>query len=181
MWAIIMVTTLALVSSCNISRLSDSNASNIGDTILLFKKDTLLKTSIAPAVLECRFSKSAQVKYNNGLTTMLVLENPAVITAPEGVYELYITAQPPHTAQLSSLQPGFVTVLDLYSFTAPGAKQSLESDISEHLQKLFLLKRKLPAVYISLHFDPVKLSDGSYSSEAGEIRFTGIRIEQIKK
>ena len=107
-----MATTLALVSSCSTGR--PPNASNERDTVLLYKKDTLLKTGIVTAVLECRFSKSARAKYNSGLKTMLVLENPVVVTAPEGVYELYITGQPPQTDQLSSSQPGFVTVLDLY-------------------------------------------------------------------
>ena len=180
MWTIVIAGILTFLSVCNTGRPSKvSNISICGDTVLLFKIDTLVTASIVPVVLPCIFYKNKQAQYNSRCKTLLLLENPAVVTYPDGVYELYITDKSPDINNLSSLHKGFVTVLDLYTLTAPGAKKSLEVDISEPIKKLFLLKQSLPPVYISIRFGPIKMPDGSYASNAGDLRLTRIRIIQV--
>lgn len=177
MWAL-LVAGLSFFGTCS-NGMYDKTI-NKGDTVLLFKKDTLVTTGIAPSVLSCSFSASTLGQYNSRFKTLLLLENPTVITLPEGVYEVYINHQPPDINNLSSSQPAFVNVLDLYSLTAPAASHRLEVDISEHIKKMFLKKAPLLSAYISIRFGPIKLPDGSNSSKAGELRFTGIRIVQIR-
>ena len=153
---------------------------NKGDTVLLYKKDTLVTTGITPSILSCSFSSVTQVKYNSRFKTLLLLENPTVVSLPEGVYEVYITDQPPDINNLSSSQSSFVNVLDLYSLTAPpAATMPLEVDISKQVQKIFFQKQPLLSAYISIKFGPIKMADGTYSSNAGELRFTGISIVQV--
>ena len=101
---------------------NNSNNDNNRDTVLLFRKDTSIIAGAVTAVIQCPFSKNG----NADIKTLLILENPRLLTAPEGVYELYLTYEPPEINSLSSLQPEFVTVLDLYSLTAPDAKQQVE-------------------------------------------------------
>ena len=177
MWAL-LVAGLSFFGTCNVG-MQGRNNNNKGDTVLLFKKDTLVTTGIAPSVLSCSFSASTHVQYNSRFKTLLLLENSTVITLPEGVYEVYINYQPPDINNLSSSQPEFVNVLDLYSLTAPAASRRLEVDISEQIKKLFLLKQPLPAAYISIRFGAIKLPDGSYTTKTGELRFTGIQIVQV--
>jgi hypothetical protein len=153
---------------------------NNADTVLLYKKDTLFVTGTIASVFPFNFSKNTPVKYNSRFKTLLLLENPAVVAMPEGVYELYITNHLPRINNLSSSQPGFVTVLDLYSLTEPAAGKHLEVDISEHIKKLFSTRQPLLSSYITIHFGAIKQADGNYSSKAGELRFTGIRIMQVK-
>ena len=177
MWAIQVITAFVLLTSCNTcKKTNNSNNDNNRDTVLLFRKDTSIIASTVTAVIQCPFSKNTYTD----IKTLLILENPRLLTAPEGVYELYLTHQPPEINSLSSLQPEFVTVLDLYSLTAPGAKQQVEVDISKHIKKIFLSTQPPFSFYISIHFGPVILADETYSSQAGELLFSGISIVQVK-
>jgi hypothetical protein len=178
MWTLLAAVSLTIFGSCKTG--SQANISNVTDTVLLYKKDTLLITSIVPAILHCHFSASALVQYNNQIKTLLILNNPTVETIPEGVFEVYVTNEWPSINELTPTQTGFVSVLDLYSLTAPSAGSSLEVDISEVAKQLFLQKESLPSAYISIRFGAIKLPDGSYSSKAGELRITGIQIVQVK-
>lgn len=178
MWTLLAGGMLALFCTVNPGRAVKICTG--ADTILLYKKDTLLITGTVPTVLACHFGTNRTENYSSRLKILLLLENPKVATMPEGVYELYITSQPPDINNLSPSQPGFVNVLDLYSITAPAANNRLEIDISEHIKKLFLLKQPLPSAFISIRFGPIKFSDGSYSSKAGELHLSGIRMVQIK-
>jgi hypothetical protein len=175
MWALLLM--LVFFTNCN--TMMQIKNSNSQDTIVLYKKDTLISTGIVPAVLPFHFSAGTKMWQNSGNKILLLLENVTVVTLPEGVYEIYITDQPPQINKLSSLQPSFVNVLDLYSLTAPAANSWLESDISKHIQKIFLQKQSLVSAYISIKFGPVKLADGTYSAKAGELRFTGFKIVQV--
>jgi hypothetical protein len=177
MWTL-LVASLNFFSNCNsIMQLKTSNSQ---DTIVLFKKDSLITAGIVPAVLPFHFSAGTKMWRNSRNKILLLLENPTVVKLPEGVYEVYITGQPPQINNLPSLQPSFVNVLDLYSITAPAAASWLEVDISKHIQKIFFQKKQsLVSAYISIRFGPIKLADGTYSIKAGELRFTGISIVQI--
>lgn len=178
MWSLLLTAGLIFFGSRNAGM--QDNTINKEDTVLLYKKDTLLITGTAPAVLLCNFPTAAHAQYNSGFRTLLLLENPTVVTLPEGVYELYVTKQLPRINDLSFSQPAFVSVLDMYSFTAPAAKKRLEMDISEHIKKLFLQNKTLSLLYISVRFGPIRLPDGTYSSKAGEVHFSGIKIVQVK-
>lgn len=177
MWALLLA-GLSFFGTCNVG-MQGRNTNNKGDTVLLFKKDTLVTTGIAPSVLPLHFSAGKKMRQNSRNKILLLLENPTVVALPEGVYEVYITDQPPDINHLSVLQPSFINVLDLYSLTAPAATMHLEVDISKHLQIFFLQKQPSTSAYISIKFGPIKMADGTYSSNAGELRFTGIRIVEF--
>lgn len=82
---------------------------------------------------------------------------------------------------LIATNPAFVNVLDLYSITAPGARQIIEVDIRSHVNKIFLQKQPTQSIYVSLVFNGNRLADGSKSKKAGELRLSGIRMVQTKK
>ncbi len=178
MWTVLAAFIITFFGACNTGRQTANRTD--GDTILLYKKDTVLSTSTVPSVLTCQFSANSQAQYDSRRTTLLLLDNPAVTTLPDGVYEVYISFQPPGNKKLSSSQPDFVNVLDLYSLTAPGAKKWLTVDISEHIKKLFLLKQPLPSMYIIVQFGGLTLPDGSSTTQAGKLGITGFRIVQTK-
>jgi hypothetical protein len=176
MW-VLMLASLGFFSSCNI--IMPLKTSNSQDTIVLFEKGSLITTGITPVVLPFHFSPRKKMWQNSGYKILLLLKNPSVVSLPEGVYEVYLTDKSPEINKLSSLQPSFVNVLDLYSFTATAAGRQLEVDISKHLKKMFLQKQSSLSAYICICFDPIKLADGTYSAKAGEILFTGFKIVQV--
>ncbi len=178
MWTALVAGILTILSTSSAGR--QQKVSHNGDTIVLCKTDTLLITTSVPSVLKCCFSANAKAKYNNRFKTLLLLENPQLAATPDGVYEIYITSQLPDIKGLSSSQPGFLTVLDLYTLTAPAAKDRLEVDISQHIKKLILQKHLLKSVYFTIRFGAIKLPGGNYSANAGELRLTGIEMVQVK-
>jgi len=175
MWAVMAVGIITFLSSCNAGIPITSNSKT--DTTVLYKADTLLITGATPVILKCDFSLPSQKLFRNRLKTLLLMENPVLIAAPDGVYELYITNSP-DIKSISSSNEGFVTVLDLYGLTAPAAKNRIEVDVSEQLKNFFLLKQPISSFFICIRFGPTKLPDGSYSSKTGELRLSGIGIVQ---
>jgi hypothetical protein len=179
MWATLLATgIITFFSACNTS--NQVIVVNTADTVLLYKNDTAMVASTVPAVIQCQISLIAKAQYNVAGKIFLELDNPKILHNPNGVYELYISNEPPDIERLSSAQTAFVTVLDLYTLTAPGSKNQLEINISEHIKKLFLLKKDLLPLYISIRFGAIKLPDGTYSPKAGELLLSGISIIQIK-
>jgi len=178
MWTVLAACIISFFGTCNAGRQATNG--NNGDTILLYKKDTLLIANTVAAVFPCLFAANAQELYDIRSKTLLLLDNPTVTILPDGVFEVYVTLQPTDSERLSSSQPSFVNVLDLYSLTADGASKVLTVDISQQIKKIFLTKQTLPPLYITIRFGGTILPDGSSSSLAGEIKFSGFSIVQSK-
>lgn len=163
--------------SCNTSS-KPIAADALRDTVILYTTDRIVLTpgpqpSVKPINLTLLQSRPS---FDKDIKTILVLTNPDIITRPDGVYELYITdSLKREPGKLIASSSVFISLLDLYSFTAPGAKQQIEIDITGSLKKIYP-----GTMYIGLQFDPVKLADGTYSSNAGEIGFDELHILQVK-
>ena len=173
---------MLLLATCRQGRhaTDNNNIHTNNDTIVLFKKDSSFIAGNITTVTKCSFLNNSGKALKNPVNTLLILDQPTLLPAPEGVYELYLSSQPPDIDKLSSSRAGFTALLDMYSFTAPGAKPQIEMDISEAIKRLLLQNPSLPAVYIIIRFQPVKLSDGTYSNKAGELRFKGLSIVHVK-
>jgi hypothetical protein len=166
--------------SCNAGKLVKTES--IGaDTTLLSRTDKPVIIGNVPAPLAFTFSENSKELFDSNYNTWLLLDDPQIIAAPDGVYEIYLTSQPPAISKLTATNPAFVNVLDLYSITAPGAKQIIEVDIKNHVKNIFLQKQPMQPVYITMVFSGNQLADGSKSKKAGELRFSGIRIVQTKE
>jgi hypothetical protein len=173
----------ALIFSCCISCHSGklANTVNGSDTTLLQRVVTPVNLGVTPAVVSFRLDEKSRNIFNSNYKTWLLLDDAAVITAPDGVYEIYVTAQPPQINTLNAESPAFVNVLDLYSITAPGAKQAIEVDIQTLINKLFLQKQTPQTVYVTLLFNGNRFANGSKSTKAGLVRFSGMRMLQTKE
>ncbi len=154
---------------------------NNADTVLLYQKDTVVTTGASPTIIACTLNAKSPLHYSHDKKTLLILDNTTLITPPDGVYELYVTGQPPAFNTNSSADlPGFVTTLDLYSLTAPGAARQIKTDITEPLRKNLSKKEIKTTAYISICFGPSILVNGKPSTNAGKLHFTGIRIIQTE-
>lgn len=157
-----------------------TNAANNGDTILLGKIITSERVGLSPVVLAVPVSAQEAAMYDGNRKTWLLLDDAQIITAPDGVYEIYVTGQPPQLNSLTAQNAAFVNVLDLYSITAPDAKQVIEVDIQPYIKNIFLQNRGLQTVYVTLLFSGNQAADGTKSKKAGLLQFSGIRLVQTK-
>ena len=169
---------MVMLTGCSTGN-NSTTITNATDTVLLYKKDTALVAGInvTQTILHLPEEKKLEVTKKGRL--LLVLDHPTVISAPEGVYEIYLTNLLNDIDKLTSSQQSFVSLLDLYSITAPGAKQQVEIDITQHVKNLQSTGGSATPLFAVLKFAPVKLADGTFSSNAGEIHFSGISVVQV--
>ena len=166
--------------SCNAGKAVKTETSS-RDTTLLSRIDKPVIKAVMPVVLTFPFSQNSKDIFDSNSKTWLLFDDPQVIETPDGVYDIYITGQPPEINNLTATNPAFVNVLDLYSINAPGAKQIIEVNIRTHTKNIFLQKQLMKHVYVTLVFSGNQLADGSRSKKAGELRFSGVRIVQTKE
>lgn len=177
MWASIISAVLFVsVSSCSPAQQSAINAS---DTIVLYKKDTVVSTGIMPTVIPVSFGINSQTLYSADKRTFIIFENASLINPPDGVYELYLSSQQSiiNNNTPGSL-PGFVSTLDLYSFTAPNAAKEIKVDITEQVKNIFEKKSITTNTYFIIRFEANRLAGGTPSTNAGKLHFSSIRIIQ---
>lgn len=165
---------------CNSGKLVKTGNSS-GDTTLLSRTDKAVNIGTVPTVIPLTFLNNSKDLFNSNSKTWLLFNDPQITEAPDGVYEIYLTNQPPEINNLTATNPAFVNVLDLYSITAPGSKQIIEVDIRSHVKNVFLQKQQTQTVYVTLVFNGNRLADGSKSKKAGEMRLSGIRMVQTQK
>jgi hypothetical protein len=148
------------------------------DTTYIFRKDTAINTgniSLIPVYI------STEIKQQKTDKVFIALHQPKITAAPEGVFEVYLVNSSNGIEKLSSSEPAFVSLLDLYSFTAPGAKQDIEIEITKQLTGMYTTSEVQSTFYLVLKFAPVTLPDGTYSYNNGHISFTGVSLLLINK
>lgn len=150
------------------------------DTTLLSRIDKEVIIGAVPSVSLFQFTEKSRAAFDSNNQTWLLFDDPRVIEAPDGVYEIYLTDQSPQINELTATSPAFLSVLDLYSITAPGAKQVIQVDISSAIKKMLLSKKTLGPFYLTLLFIGNLMPDGRPSGKAGELRVSGIRMLQTK-
>ncbi len=172
---------IALLTGCTTGNNPKSiyNPINATDTVLLFKKDTVIVTGSTASYGAWHFPKKNTWGFSTNSKVLLLLREPKVITAPEGVYEIYLTNSFSENDKLSSSQKSFVSLLDLYSFTAPGAKQLVEIDITMQVINLYSAGEPLSPFYAILKFAPARLADGTFSVHAGKVHFSGFSVIKV--
>ncbi len=155
-----------------------SKKGNVKDTIVLLSKDTSIVTGLpfVPVLL----NSDKKLLVDTSKRILLLLNGPKIISAPDGAYEVYITNTLAGITELSATQKNFASLLDLYSFTAPGTKQQIEIDISAQVKFLYQKNQTSSPLYLVFRFAPVQNADGTFSSKAGSISFTGLSIVQVK-
>jgi hypothetical protein len=177
----IAITCLISILTCCTTGNNVTTASAATDTLLLYKKDTTLVTGITAAQAALHFPERKTLDITQNGKLLLLLDNPKVINAPEGVYEIYLTNSFNETDQLSSSQKSFVALLDLYSHTAPGAKQQVEIDITRQVKNLYSTSEPGTPLFAVLKFAPIKLADGTFSIHAGRVQFSGMSVIKVKE
>jgi hypothetical protein len=154
------------------------NPISVNDTTYIFRKDTAINTgniSLMPVYI------STEIKQQKTGKIFIALHHPKIITAPDGVFEVYLVDSTTGIEKLSSSDRAFVSLLDLYSFTAPGAKQEINIDITKQLTGMYTTYDVQSTLYLVLKFAPVTLPDGTYASNNGQISFTGVSLLLINK
>lgn len=157
-----------------------SKKGNVKDTIVLLSKDTSLVTGLTFVPVLLNISGDKKLLVDTSKRILLLLNGPKIISAPDGAYEVYITNTLAGITELSATQKNFASLLDLYSFTAPGTKQQIEIDISAQVKFLYQKNQTSSPLYLVFRFAPVQNADGTFSSKAGSISFTGLSIVQVK-
>lgn len=152
---------------------------NAKDTLVWYKKDTAIATGHALSAIPLHLPQKGKIIFSNNSKLLLLLDKPAITAAPEGVYEIYLVNSLKDSANLSSTQESFVSLPDLYAVTAPGAKQQLEIDITNQVKRLYETAQPVFPLFAVLKFAPIRLANGTYSKNAGEITFAGLSIVQV--
>lgn len=154
---------------------------NAKDTIVWYKKDTAIATGNALSVVPLYLPQNEKISFSNNSKLLLLLDKPAMIATPEGVYETYLISSLNDSANLTSPQESFVSLPDFYSMTAAGAKQQVEIDITRQVKKLYETGRPVFPLFAVLKFAPIQLVNGNFSKNAGKIVFSGYSIIQADK
>jgi hypothetical protein len=115
-------------------------------------------------------------KLSAGKKVFLLLDHPAVIKNPDGVYEVYITREATDVKAFSSSQPAFVNLLDLYSLTAANPPAYISIDLTKNLTGLLKTGESLPAITITILFRGNLLPDNTGSKQAGQLKIKGMRM-----
>lgn len=177
MGSILLPGMLMLACFCSVDCFARMQA--INDTTILYKKDTLFKVDNAAAIVPVIFTKNARELYDTNQVVLLMLGNPTVIEKAEGVYELYLTEQRAGINQHSSASKHFVTVLDLYSITAPGADKQIKIDISLPLKNIMLHREAPLLLYVVIKFGGIEFPNEKKSAKAGRLIFNSVLLAQV--
>lgn len=172
---------IALLTGCTTGNNTKSiyHSINATDTVLLFKKDSVIVIGGPASNGVWNLTKQNTWGLSKNSKVLLILIEPKVMAAPEGAYEVYLTNSSSENDKLSSSQNSFVSLLDLYSFTAPGAKQQVEIDITTQVKNLYSSGESAAALYAIVKFAPIRLSDGTFSVNDGKVYFSGIRVIKV--
>jgi len=176
-WTVPVICMALLYSSCSAGKTANNKMNN-RDSSLLFRKDSLIIAGTVPTSIKIEWPAAVNKTDQNKI--LLFLDRPQIIAAPDGVYEIYLTAEYPAIQTLSAGNPGFLTVMDTYPLTGPDAKDYLQLDISTAIKKLSAANPSQAHYFIMLLFRGSKLPDGTESRQSGEIRFGGLRVVGLR-
>lgn len=158
-----------------------TNVVTTKDTVLLFRKDSSFVIGIQPLEIKVNFAADKLPRLSDSTRLLLLFDQPRITQAPEGVYEIYLEHWPVEPDSLSASRNSFVSLLDLYSFTAPGATPQIETDITQAAKDIYKARPQPLSLCIVIRFSPVTRQDGTFSSNGGTLNFSGVRIVQISE
>jgi hypothetical protein len=98
--------------------------------------------------------------------------------SPDGVYEIYLSAESIDKKTFSPSSPYFINVLDVYTISS-GKNKTISLDITENIKKLLQVNSNPPSYFVTLLFRGNQLKDNTASTNAGELKIGSIEIAAI--
>lgn len=179
-WTLQLLFATLLLLNCSDTRQA-ANHSVLTDSIVLFKKDSSFTAGEIPALIKCTLAKKPfTVSTENNSRILLMLANPVLTAAAEGVYEVYVAGVQQDVNMFAADQKSFAGLLDLYSLTAPYAKPQLELDITEKVSSLFFQQQAAPVFYIYIRLTAVQDANKKKVPSPGALHFSSAAIVQVK-
>ncbi len=115
-----------------------------------------------------------------GVHYYLRLSGVTLPAAPDGVYELYLTPQPPQSrAELTANGAGFLDVLNTYSLSSNELQgRQVDIDITKVISER-IASSDSASLYLTILFSGNKDAGGQESRNAGKLRLTGASIYAV--
>lgn len=98
--------------------------------------------------------------------------------APEGVYEIYLTAEKTAAEKFTPESPSFVNVLDIYLLTSEQNRQRLEINITRRIEKIITGHPETAGYYLTILFKG-NIVNGQPSAQAGKLFIRDMRLVQV--
>ena len=123
---------------------------------------------------------SSGKKLSGGKKVFLLLDEPAILQNPDGVYEVYVTPEKSDVKMLSPSHSGFVNVLDLYALTVSEPPNYLSVDLTKKLVELAKDGQPFQSLNVTILFRGNVLPGNVESKKAGRMTVKGMRVVQEK-
>ncbi len=159
---------------------AERNSTPDKDTSVLARSAESFTINSAQPFYQGKLESSGK-KLSPDKKTVLMLDQPKVDQTPDGVYEVYLTAEKSDTKTLSASHPGFVNVLDLYSLTTEAPPDYISVDLTKILIGLSKSGQALTPLYVTVLFKGNVMPDNSMAStQAGKLSIKSIRVVQAE-
>lgn len=112
-----------------------------------------------------------------GKKIMLVLDDVSVPVAPDGTYELFISAMPHGNRTPHAPAETFAEVLDIYALTAEQLPSRVTADITKKVTALSKNDQLPGTLHIAIRFAGNTLANGTASKSAGTLIIRGIKLQ----
>ena len=170
---------LFAINSCFIHNNADGKGDEpAGDTIVLVKKGEAYTLDSKAPVIQVSIPIPAGLE-KRGEKFFLKLKDASLKEAPDGIYEIYITAGKVSKEKLDTQNPGFVDVVDTYALNSNPDKKDTRVDISR-IVKRFSGKSGLSNLYLTMRYRGNRLPDGRESANAGNLSFGSVSVEMLR-
>jgi len=158
---------------------TERNAVTGKDTIILAGNQHSFKVDGTQSFFQAELTSTGK-NFSDDKKLLLLFDRPINSRDPEGVYEVYVTRESPDVKTLSSFNPGFVNVLDIYVLTADAPPHYLVVDLSKKSGEWAKDGQAIPSLIVTVKFRGNVSPDNTESKQAGQLSVKGIRIVQEK-
>jgi hypothetical protein len=170
--------SLYITLSASACRGNQRETHTLQDTVILGSNSKVFTINQASSVHQAVVTITGRPSFSPDKKVWLLLDRPAIVRNPDGVYELYLSGEK-NINTLTSSHIAFVNVLDLYSLTASDAPRQIAVDLSRNWAGLNKNGNPPPTLYLTILFRGNNVN-GVESKQAGEMIVKGFRIIQEK-
>ena len=149
-----------------------------GDTVVVAERQKTFTLNEGAPQIELSMPVAAP-KAAAGGRYFLTLRNVRQQEAPDGAYELYLSAAPLPPSARNSESPGFVTVLDTYLLGSETSKRDLRFDVSRAAAAA-LNGRESGSLWLTIHFRGNGLPGGGESRHSGQLTIDGVNLKALR-
>lgn len=169
---------MILLSMCFFSCTGTAhNASVKSDTSILAAYDHPLLINSDTPFCQVNLVSSGK-KLSAGKKILLLFDDPLVLQNPDGVYEVYVTREKIDLKNLSSSNPGYINVLDLYALTVTDPPNYLSIDLTKKSVQWAKDGQALAPLIMTILFRGNTMPDNLESKNAGQMKVQRIRVVQ---